>query len=192
MIMKGFRPIACATERSAPAAHLGGQFIIGAGFAARNNASELVNTLIEGRDAGHVERHVGELAGAAPQLRGNALDRDLHHRRRTLLVRLRIKAEKTPQGLDFPRLRQLHADDAGLAPHDAATADAGVKDCVTTPHQRCPNPKWHHNTVMIGRTWNLQVRLRALGMKADRSVVQLQGAWRIARSRLIKGVRARA
>jgi len=39
---------------------------------------------------------------------------------------------------------------------------------------------------MNGRTWNLEIGLRATGTVAERSVVRLQGAWRIARSRLIK------
>ena len=42
MIMKGLREIACATECAAPEApRPGGDFAIGAGFAARNRAREL-------------------------------------------------------------------------------------------------------------------------------------------------------
>ena len=83
---------------------------------------------------------VGKVAGAAPQQHGDALDRDLDHRRRTQFARFRIKPEQPPSGVDFPRFRQLHADNPGIAPHDAATADAGVKDCVITPHNATPTP----------------------------------------------------
>ena len=125
---------------AAAAADKVGDLVIGAGFAARNGAGGCIDALVEHRDPGHVERHIGEVGGAAAQLRTDALDRDLHHHWRTLFARLRIEPVKTPPGLDLPRFRQLHADDAGLAPRDAATADAGVKDCVVSPHQRTPTP----------------------------------------------------
>ena len=62
MITKGFWPIARATElRGARRPEAGGDFAIAAGFAERNRARELVHTLVEGMNAGHVEGDVGEV-----------------------------------------------------------------------------------------------------------------------------------
>ena len=106
----------------------------------------------------------------AAKLDGNALDRALDHRGRTNLARLRIDLEQPPSGIDFPRFRQLHGHNAGFAPHDAATADAGVKDCVITPHNATP-ARDDHNTVMKLRTRNLWVRLRPAGGGAARKAL---------------------
>src|SRR5262249_17245946 len=103
---------------------------------------------------------VGKVDRPAAKLDGDALDRALDHRGRPNLARLRIDLEQPPSGFDFPRFRQLHGDDAGFAPHDAATADAGVKNCVMPPHNATPT-RGHHNIPVTGRTWNLKIRLRA-------------------------------
>jgi hypothetical protein len=142
MIMKGFLAIACATESSPPVRRKGGcDLAIGAGFAARDGAGVLIDALVEGGDALDVERDIGKIAGLAAQQRHNALDRELDHRRRTLLACLRIEPVQPPPRLDFARFRQLHADDPGIAPYDAAAPDAGVKDRVTTPHNATPARK---------------------------------------------------
>src|SRR5689334_7637219 len=84
-----------------------------------------------------------------------------------MLARLRIKPVKATAGLDFPCLRQLDADNAGLSPNDAATADAGIEDRVLMPHHA--TPRWHHNIVMKPRTWNLDDREESQRAATSRS-----------------------
>src|SRR5215472_1411086 len=124
----------------ADAAHLGGDLVIGSGFATWNGAGEFVDPLTEERDALHVEDDVGEVGVAPTQKRGNALDGRLNRRRRSHLARFGIKAEQAAAGLELPRLWQLHADDPGIAPDDAATPYASVEDRVPTPHEATPSP----------------------------------------------------
>src|SRR6185437_11246158 len=162
---------------AASAAYLARELAIGADFAARDGADELVNALVEGGMVGHVEGNAGQIARTATRLRNNALDGDFDVRRRALLARFRIEPEQPPTGFQLPRLRQLHGNNAGTAPYDAAAADAAVKDRVTTPHNATPAQD-HHNTVMKTRTWNLGGRLRAAGLAkclADRPVSANQG-----------------
>ena len=141
MIMKGLRPIACATEYTAPEARKrAGDLVIGAGLAARNGAGELVDALVEGGNAGHVERDVGKVALAAAQQRDDALDRDLDIRRRAKFAGLRIELEQPPPRVDLAGLRELHAHDAEIAPCDAAAADPRIENCVPTPRHTPPTP----------------------------------------------------
>src|SRR5579859_383289 len=161
-------------------AHLARDLAIGAGFAARDGADELVDPLAKDGLAGHVEADLGEIACAAARLHDNAFNGHFDVQRGALLARLRIEAKKPPARLQLTRLRQLHGNNAGAAPYDATTADAGVKDRVTTPHNATPAQN-HHNTVMKARTWNLGDRLRGGRPKgrakclADRPVSAKQG-----------------
>ena len=59
-----------------------GYFGIDAGFAGRNGSCERVDPLVEARDAGHIKRDVGEVAGLAAQQGDNAFDGDLDIKRR--------------------------------------------------------------------------------------------------------------
>jgi len=75
--------------------------------------------------------------------------------------RLRIEPEQPPAGLDLARLGKLHADDAKLAPRDAAAADCRVENAVSMPHDALP--RGHHSTAAKTRIWNLDVRLKGAG-----------------------------
>ena len=162
MIMNGFLAIACATESSAPVRRMrGGDLVIGAGFAARNAARELVDALVEQRDALPVERDLGEVGVAAAQRAGDGLRSGRNHRRRAHVARFGKEAEQAAAGVQLARLGQLHGDDPGIAPDDAATPYTGVEDRVTAPrHNATPPQGEDHNTVMNQRIWNLGVRLR--------------------------------
>ena len=91
----------------------------------------------------------------APQQRDDAFDRKFGIDRRTKLARLGKMPEQAPPGVDLARLGQLHAYHAGIAPDNAATADARVEYRVPTPRHNATLARKHHNTVTIGRTWNL-------------------------------------
>ena len=68
MIMKGLREIACATEYTAPVARKGaGHLAVGAGFAARDAAGDLVDPLVERGNAGHIEGDIGKIGLAWPR-----------------------------------------------------------------------------------------------------------------------------
>ena len=129
-------------------------FAVSAGFAAWNGARELVNALIEGVYAGHIECNAGEIAGLAAQHRGNAFDRNFDTPRRTEFAGVRIETEQSPSCFDFPRLRQLHPENAKIAPCDAASADAGIEYCVAVP-RHAASPRRDHSTVLNGRTWKI-------------------------------------
>ena len=151
MIMNGLREIACATECTAPRrAELGGDFAIGAGFAARDGPRLLVNPLIEGGDAGHIEGDVGKIGRLAAQQRHDALDRDLDIQRRALFAGVGMELIQPPSGFDLARLGQLHADDAGMAPCDAASADHRIENAVPTPRHYATYPGRDHSTVING------------------------------------------
>ena len=161
MIMKGLRAIACATESTAPGARMvAGDLVIGAGFAARNGAGELIDALVEGVNAAHVERDFGKIGVAAAQHSCDAFDGDFGIQRRALLVGFRIEAEQPAPGIDLARFGKLHADDAIVAPCDAASADRGVKNRVPIPRHDATQPRGDHNTVINRRIWNLYFRLR--------------------------------
>ena len=155
MIMKGLRAIACATEYTAPEARkAAGDFAIGAGFAARDGARERVDALVEGGNAGHIERDVGKVAVAAAQQRDDAFDRDLDIQRRAQFAGVGIELEQPPPGFDLARFGQLHAHHAEIAPCDAASADPGVENGVPTPRHTPPTPA-DHNTATKPRIWKI-------------------------------------
>ena len=142
MIMKGLRAIACATECTAPEApKAGGDFAIGAGFAAWNRARELVNPRIEGVDAAHIERDLGEIGRFAAQQRGNTLDRHFDIQRRAEFAGVGIEPKQAPAGFDLARFRQLHANNAAIAPCDAASADCRIENGVPTPRHYATHPE---------------------------------------------------
>ena len=132
--------------RGAGSPELARDFAIGAGFAARNRARELVNPLIEGVNAAHVERDVGEIGRLAAQQRDNALDRDFDIQRRAQFAGVGILAQQPPAGFDLARFGQLHADNAEMAPCDAASADPRVEYGVPTPRHYATLPQRHHST----------------------------------------------
>jgi hypothetical protein len=101
---------------------------------------ELVNALIEGVDAAHVECDVGEIGSLAAQQRHYAVDRDFDIQRRTEFAGVGILAQHSPPGFDLPRFRELHADNAAIAPCDAASADSGIENGVPTPRHYATNP----------------------------------------------------
>ena len=75
-------------------------------------------------------------ATAAPDLTAG-----LKNGRRAHVARLRIDAEQAAAGVELAGFRQLHGDDPGIAPDDAATPYTGVEDRVTAPrHNATPHP----------------------------------------------------
>lgn len=118
----------------------GRHLAIAAGFAPGNGASEFVDPLVEGRYAVHVERDVGKTDRMAAQQRHQAFDRDLDGERGAHLARLRISLEQPPPGFDLARFGKLHAYHAGIAPYDAAPADAGVEYAIPMPHHATSTP----------------------------------------------------
>src|ERR1700730_1407317 len=162
-------------------------FTIRTGFPAGDGARQLVNALVEDMNAAGVEGNVQKIACLAAQQRDDAVDRDFGIHRRTGFARLGVELIYPPSGIDLACLGQMHGDDAGIAPNDAATADSRIEYGVATPHTP-PNPGRHHNTVISGCTWNLWVRLRD-GGGGDCSCDGGRGArtaWRNALSRLIR------
>ena len=135
----------------------GGDFAIGAGFAARDRLRQLVDPLVEGVDAGQIEGDVGKLAGLAAQQRHDALDRDFDIQWRTRFAGLGIKLIQPAPGFDLARFGQLHAEDTAIAPCDAAPANHRCRKwCTHAPTLRYP-PRGEHNTVINGCTWNFGV-----------------------------------
>ena len=110
-----------------------GDLVIGEGLAAGNFARGLIDALVEGGNSADIERDVGEIARLGPQQRGNSLDCFFDNRRRTHLARVGVKLEQPLAGFDLARLGKLHADQAGMAPRDAAMADRRAEYRVRPP-----------------------------------------------------------
>jgi hypothetical protein len=119
--------------RSTRSPELGCDFAIGAGFAAGYRARELVNPQIEGGYLAGIERDVGEIARLAAQRRDNALDRSLDIERRAEFTGVWKLAQQPASGFDLACFRQLHANDAEMAPCDTASADPRIEYRVPTP-----------------------------------------------------------
>ena len=79
-------------------------------------------------------------AGLAAQQRDNALDRDFDIERRTQFAGVGILAQHPAPGFDLACFRQLHADNAVMAPCDAAPADPRVEYRVPTPRHYAITP----------------------------------------------------
>ena len=122
-------------------AHGAGDFVVGAGFAARNGAGELVDALVEVGDAGHVERDVGKIRVAAAQQRDNPFDRDFGIQRRTLLARLGIELVQPAAGIDLARFGKLHPK-MPRSPHAMPHRPIAVSKIVYPyPDMTPPNPE---------------------------------------------------
>jgi hypothetical protein len=76
----------------------------------------------------------------AAQQRHQAFDRDLDGERGAHLARLRISLEQPPPGFDLARFGKLNAHHAGIAPYDAAPANAGVEHAIPIPHYATSTP----------------------------------------------------
>ena len=100
---------------------------------------------------------ISEKSASRPRKRaGDALGGDLDHRRRARFARFGIKAQQAAAGFQLARLGQLHGDDPGIAPDDAATPYTGVEDRVTAPRHNATLPHaWDHNTAMKRRIWKI-------------------------------------
>jgi hypothetical protein len=134
MIMKGFFDIACATECEAPGSSQAQRDLaIGHGLTARNGAGEFIDPGIEWRDAGHIEPDVGQIGHPAAQQRRDAVDGALDVRGRAQFAGVEKQLEQPAPGFDLARFRQLHAQNAQLAPCDAASADRSIEYRVPTP-----------------------------------------------------------
>src|SRR5262249_38294020 len=119
-----------------------GDLPVGSGFPAGNGSGELVDALVEGRDAAHVESNARKVAVPSAQLRGYTFDGDFDERRRAHFACLGIKAKQATAGCDFPLLGQMPGKDAGSAPNNTATPSAGMEDCVRAPrHNATPSPR---------------------------------------------------
>ena len=68
-----------------------------------------------------------------------------------------IELEQPLAGFDLARLGQLHADDAGIAPRDAATADPRIENGVPTPRHTPPHPGGHHSTATKPRIRKIRI-----------------------------------
>ena len=79
-------------------------------------------------------------AALAAQQRDDALDRDLDIVRRPLFARVGIELEQPPAGFDLAGFGKLHADNAKIAPCDAASADRRVENAVPTPRHYATHP----------------------------------------------------
>jgi hypothetical protein len=105
---------------------------VGERRARRDRARDLVDAAVEGRHALHVERDVRELARLAAQQRDDAALRALHVGRRRPLVGTReTRLHASARGL-LARLGKLDADDAPLAPGDAASPDRRLEERKAT------------------------------------------------------------
>ena len=142
MIMKGLRRdrlrhridrAGCAQGR--------GYFRIGPGLAARDRARIGVDALVEGGNAGHIQRDLGEIARRPAQQGCDALDCDLDIRRRAKFARIRIELIQPPPRIDLANFRKLHANNARRPPRDAAAADRRVENSVPTPRHTPPSPE---------------------------------------------------
>ena len=117
-----------------------GDFAIAAGCAARNRPRERVDARIEGGQAAEVERDPGEIGAFAAQQRGNTIDRRFDTGRGRKFAGIGIKAKQAPPCFDLPHFRQLHANDAAIAPCDAASADCRIENAVPTPRHHAIHP----------------------------------------------------
>ena len=135
---------------------------IGAGFAARDGAGKLVDALVEGGDAGHVERDVGKIAGFAAQQRDDAFDRDFDIQRRALLARLGIELEQPPPGFDLAGFGSC-TPTMPARPHAMPQRPIAVSNMVYPRPVIRHQPRNDHNTVIKPRIWNLEVKDGASG-----------------------------
>lgn len=125
-----------------------GNFAIGAGFAARNRPRERVNPRIEVGYAAEVERDPGEIGAFAAQQRRNTIDRHFDMQRGSKFAGIGIETKQAPPCFDLARFRQLHADDAAIAPCDAASADCRIENGVPTPRHHAT-----HRSGIIALSW---------------------------------------
>jgi hypothetical protein len=79
--------------------------------------------------------------GCAAQQRDNAFDGKFDIQRRAKLTGFGVEAKQPPPGFDLAGFRQLHADNAIVAPCDAAPANACVEYCVPTPRHYANHPE---------------------------------------------------
>ena len=79
--------------------------------------------------------------GQPARIHVDAFDRDFDIQGSAHLARVGIKLEQPPPRFDLARFGKLHADHAGIAPYDAAPADAGVEYAVPTPRHDAPSPR---------------------------------------------------
>ena len=119
--------------RGAGSLELRGDLAIGQRFAARDGPREVVDPGVERPDAGHIEPDLGEIGRLAAQQRHDAVDGALDFRGRAEFAGLGKQLEQPPPGFDLARLGQLHAQNAQLAPCDAASADRRIEYRVPTP-----------------------------------------------------------
>ena len=132
-----------------------GYFCIGPRLPARDRARIGVDALVEGRNAGHIKRDLGEIALSPARQRGDALDCSLDIRGRAKFARIRIELKQPPPRIDLAHFRKLHANDARRPSRDAAAADPGVENRVPAPRHTPPAPKGNHSTGVGTSIWNL-------------------------------------
>ena len=113
--------------RQFDAAELLGDIAIGHGLARRNVARDVVDAAVEFGNAVEIEHDVGEVVRLAREQFDDPVDGGLHLRRRRRLDEVVMALLQAGAGLFLVAHRQLHRDDAALAPHDAAAADRGVE-----------------------------------------------------------------
>ncbi len=125
---------------------------MGAGFATRDHPDRLIDAAIEQRQAVHVDGDIDEVDGLAAQQRNDALDGVVDIGRRPEFARIGKLLQQAAPGLDLARFRQLHANNAGVAPCDTASAHRRVEGCVSVPSHPEGDVSRRIETVI----WNLE------------------------------------
>ena len=114
-------------------AELGGDLAIGPGFAARDGLRQLVDPLIEG-GMPVISSATSERSAALPRSSAampSIATLDFGGGRS--FAGLGKELKQPAPGFDLARLGQLHAQDAAIAPCDAASADHRIENGVPTP-----------------------------------------------------------
>ncbi len=118
----------------AAVAQTGRDLAVGEGRAGADVPRDFVDLLLKRIHAREIERDGGKVTRLPAQQRDDAIDRPRNVLWWRHLVRIREPHQQTGAGLFRLRLRQLHRDNAVVAPGNATGPDRRIEQCVTVGH----------------------------------------------------------